>query len=165
MIIGTSLLRKPKMQKGLEWSEIYSTPQHGPSALDNFLWSNDSLQFMDHFNGVKYVINPNSNKRNFQNCMLLLQGNTKEFLFFRSYHRIKKKFYMEGLKIDVKFFYDGVFGLQMEHRMENQKLHNFTQYKCTQMKTLYFLNKSISNFVFVGRIKMKGTKILKYHSS
>ena len=33
---------------------------------------------------------------------------------------------MEGLKIDVQIFYDGVFGLQMEQWKENQELHNFT---------------------------------------
>ena len=47
---------------------------------------------------------------------------------------------MEGLKIDVQFFYDGVFGLQLEHRTDGKpkttQLHIVQMY--TYENTLFF---------------------------
>ena len=43
---------------------------------------------------------------------------------------------MEGLKIDVQFFYDGVFGLQLEHGTDGKP--KTTQLHITDENTLFF---------------------------
>jgi hypothetical protein len=48
-----------------------------------------------------YVRNPNSNKRYFWNFTSLVGGNS---IFLKTYHRVKREFFWDGLKNDVQRF-------------------------------------------------------------
>jgi hypothetical protein len=79
--------------------------QQDSSASDTFTWKNDSLWYKDHLYLCK-------NSQIKQKVLLELHtspvgGNSG---FLKTYHRVKKEFFWDGLKTDVQRFCGRMFG-------------------------------------------------------
>jgi hypothetical protein len=89
----------------IEWKQdqkvckIIQQLQEDPSALDKFVWKNDLLWYQDHL----YLCKNSQLKQK-----VLLELHTSPIGghsgFLKTYHRIKKDFFWEGLKTDVQNF-------------------------------------------------------------
>jgi hypothetical protein len=80
------------------WTLIQSL-QKDSSASDTFTWKNDSLWYKDHL----YLCKNSQLKQK-----VLLEFHTSlvggHSGFFKTYHRVKKDFFWDGLKTDVQRF-------------------------------------------------------------
>jgi hypothetical protein len=121
-VVANALSRKEEDTKGLlcaisilqfdwveeariEWKQyqkvckIIQQLQEDPSALDKFVWKNDSLWYQDHL----YLCKNSQLKQK-----VLLELHTSPIgghsRFLKTYHMIKKDFFWEGLKTDVQKF-------------------------------------------------------------
>jgi hypothetical protein len=89
----------------IEWKQdqevckIIQQLQEDPNALDKFVWKNDFLWYHDHL----YLCKNSQLKQK-----VLLELHTSPIgghsRFLKTYHRIKKDFFWEGLKTDVQKF-------------------------------------------------------------
>ena len=88
-----------------EWKndeEVWTTIQNfqqDPSTYDKFIYKNDSLWYKYRL----YLCNNSQLKQN-----ILLELNTSPLgghsMFLKTYHRIKKDFFWDGLKYDIQNF-------------------------------------------------------------
>ena len=73
--------------------------QQDPSTYDTFIWRNDSLWYKDYLSLCK-------NSQIKQN--ILLEFHTSPLgghsVFLKTYHRVKKEFFWDGLKSDIQNF-------------------------------------------------------------
>ena len=73
--------------------------QQDPSTYDTFSWKNDSLQYKDRL----YIFNNSQLKQK-----ILLELHTSplggHLGFLKTYHRVKKDFFWDGLKSDIQKF-------------------------------------------------------------
>ena len=95
-IIHHDLITKEKgeLKNGEDvWTLVQNLQQH-PSTFDTFSWKNDSLLYKDHL----YICKNSQLKQN-----ILLELKTSPIGghsgFLKTYHRVKKEFFWDGLKI------------------------------------------------------------------
>ena len=73
--------------------------QQDPSTSDTFSWKNDSLWYKDRL----YICNNSQLKQN-----IVLELHTSPLgghsRFLKTYHRVKKEFFWDGLKSDIQNF-------------------------------------------------------------
>ena len=120
--VGDSLLRKDEDVKALlcalmiiqpdwiveareEWKNdplvwmLIKKLQNDPSVLDTFVWKNDSLLYKDHL----YICKEFKLKQK-----VILELHTSPIGghsgFLKTYYRVKREFFWEGLKFDVRRF-------------------------------------------------------------
>ena len=72
--------------------------QRDSSSSDTFTWK--QIHYCMKITYI-YVRNPNSNKRYFWNFTSLVGGHS---IFLKTYHRVKREFFSNGLKTDVQRF-------------------------------------------------------------
>jgi hypothetical protein len=107
------------------WTLI-QTLQHDSSALDTFTWKNDSLWY-------KYCLYLCKNSQLKQKELLelhtsLVGGHSR---FLKTYHRVKKDFFWDGLKTDVEMFVEECLVCQ-ENKVETIKTPCLLQPLCIQ---------------------------------
>jgi len=96
--------------------------QQDPNTSDTFLWKNDSLWYKD----CLYLCNNSQLKQN-----IILELHTSpigwNLGFLKTYHRVQKEFFWDGLKSDIQNFV-AEFLVNKQNKVEKIKTPSLLQH-------------------------------------
>ena len=129
--------------------------QQDPSTFDTFSWKNDLLWYKDHL----YLCNNSQLKLN-----ILLEFHTSPLGghsgFLKTYHRVKKEFFWDGLKSDIQKFV-AEFLVSEQNKLETIKTPGLLQLLSIPSQCW----KEISMDFIIGLPKSEGKSVIKMGKS